>query len=96
MKQVNVHDAKSQLSKLLEEVEAGERVVIAREGEPVAVLSPLSGRGPEASARPLPRRSGDLTEISSPSRTFMLGVVYQSSAEPWDVRFDNVACDVMP
>lgn len=40
MKQVNVHEAKTQLSKLLEEVEAGERVVIARAGEPVAVLAP--------------------------------------------------------
>lgn len=40
MKQVNIHEAKTQLSRLLEEVEAGERVVIARAGEPVAVLSP--------------------------------------------------------
>jgi prevent-host-death family protein len=40
MRQVNVHDAKSQLSKLLEEVEGGERIVIARAGRPVAVLAP--------------------------------------------------------
>ncbi|MEP7049974.1 MAG: type II toxin-antitoxin system prevent-host-death family antitoxin [Pseudomonadota bacterium] len=40
MRSVNVHEAKTQLSKLLEEVEAGERVVIARAGEPVAVLGP--------------------------------------------------------
>jgi prevent-host-death family protein len=40
MRQVNVHEAKTQLSKLLEEVEAGERVVIARAGVPVAVLAP--------------------------------------------------------
>jgi len=40
MRSVNVHEAKTQLSKLLEEVEAGERVIIARAGEPVAVLSP--------------------------------------------------------
>lgn len=40
MKQVNVHDAKTHLSRLLEEVEAGERIVIARAGRPVAVLSP--------------------------------------------------------
>ena len=40
MRQVNVHEAKTQLSRLLEEVEAGERVVIARAGEPVAVLAP--------------------------------------------------------
>ena len=40
MKKVNVHEAKTQLSRLLEEVEGGERVIIARAGEPVAVLSP--------------------------------------------------------
>ena len=40
MRSVNVHEAKTQLSRLLEEVEAGERVIIARAGEPVAVLMP--------------------------------------------------------
>jgi len=40
MRQVNVHEAKTELSRLLEAVEAGERVVIARAGEPVAVLVP--------------------------------------------------------
>jgi prevent-host-death family protein len=40
MRQVNVHEAKTELSRLLEEVEAGERVVIARAGQPVAVLVP--------------------------------------------------------
>lgn len=40
MRRVNVHEAKTELSKLLEAVEAGERVVIARAGEPVAVLVP--------------------------------------------------------
>lgn len=37
---VNVHEAKSSLSKLLQQVEAGERVVIARAGRPVADLVP--------------------------------------------------------
>jgi len=41
MRQVNVHEAKTGLSRLLEEVEAGERVVIARAGKPVAVLVPF-------------------------------------------------------
>jgi prevent-host-death family protein len=40
VKQVNIHEAKSQLSRLLEDVESGERIVIARAGEPVAVLVP--------------------------------------------------------
>jgi prevent-host-death family protein len=40
MRKVNVHEAKTQLSRLLEEVETGERIVIARAGQPVALLSP--------------------------------------------------------
>ncbi len=40
MRHVNIHEAKTQLSRLLEEVEAGDRIVIARAGQPVAVLSP--------------------------------------------------------
>jgi prevent-host-death family protein len=39
--QVNVHEAKSQLSRLLELVEEGETVIIARHGEPVAELVPF-------------------------------------------------------
>lgn len=38
---VNVHKAKTELSRLLEAVEAGEEVVIARAGRPVARLVPL-------------------------------------------------------
>jgi len=38
--QVNVHEAKSQLSRLLELVEEGETVIIAWHGEPVAELVP--------------------------------------------------------
>jgi prevent-host-death family protein len=36
---VNVHDAKTHFSKLLARVEAGEQIVIARAGKPIAVLS---------------------------------------------------------
>lgn len=38
MKSVNVHEAKTNLSRLLAEVEGGEEVVIARAGSPVARL----------------------------------------------------------
>lgn len=41
---VNVHEAKSSLSRLLEQVERGERVVIARAGKPVADLVPHQQR----------------------------------------------------
>jgi prevent-host-death family protein len=42
MTMVNVHEAKTTLSKLLERVEAGESIVIARAGRPVAELRPLA------------------------------------------------------
>lgn len=42
MRQVNVHEAKTHLSRLLGEVEDGEEVVIARAGRPVARLVPES------------------------------------------------------
>ena len=41
MKQVNVNEADTQLSDLLDQVERGEEVVIARAGRPVARLVPL-------------------------------------------------------
>ncbi len=40
MKTVNVHEAKTHLSRLLERVSAGEEIVIARSGKPVARLVP--------------------------------------------------------
>jgi prevent-host-death family protein len=46
MEQVNVHEAKTHLSKLLERVEAGEEIVIARNGKPVAKLVAAPARKP--------------------------------------------------
>ncbi len=42
---MNVHEAKTHLSRLLEAVERGEDVVIARAGKPVARLVPARSRG---------------------------------------------------
>lgn len=44
MKTMNVHEAKTHLSKLLEKVEAGEEIVIARNGKAVAKLVPYRGK----------------------------------------------------
>ena len=35
---VNIHEAKTHLSKLLEKVESGEEIIIARSGKPIARL----------------------------------------------------------
>jgi prevent-host-death family protein len=45
MEKVNIHDAKTRLSQLVERAEAGEEIVIARAGRPVARLTPLAPRG---------------------------------------------------
>jgi len=42
---VNMHEAKSDLSRLVERALAGEEVIIARAGVPVARLAPISRSG---------------------------------------------------
>ena len=39
MQTVNIHEAKTNLSRLLEAVERGEEVIIARAGQPIAMLT---------------------------------------------------------
>ena len=41
MKSINIHEAKTHLSRLLESVEEGEEIIIARAGKPIAKLVPL-------------------------------------------------------
>jgi prevent-host-death family protein len=42
---MNVHEAKTNFSRLLAEVQAGKEVVITKAGRPVAKLVPFNGRG---------------------------------------------------
>jgi prevent-host-death family protein len=42
MAKVNVHEAKTQFSRLLDRAHAGEEIIIAKNGEPYARLVPLS------------------------------------------------------
>jgi prevent-host-death family protein len=45
METVNVHEAKTHLSRLLARVSRGEEIVIARAGKPVARLVPIAAPG---------------------------------------------------
>ncbi len=42
MQTVNIHAAKTHLSRLLEEAAAGEEIIIAKAGNPLAKLGPLA------------------------------------------------------
>jgi prevent-host-death family protein len=48
----NIHEAKTHMSKLLQRVMNGDRIVIAKAGKPVALLSPVE-------AAPEPRIPGN-------------------------------------
>lgn len=43
MKSVNIHEAKTHLSRLIERAEAGEEIIIAKAGRPAARLVPIEG-----------------------------------------------------
>ncbi|MGZ8216057.1 type II toxin-antitoxin system Phd/YefM family antitoxin [Methylomagnum sp.] len=58
MQIVNVHEAKTHLSRLLEQVESGEDVVIARAGRPVIRLIPY--RPPECKIAPPGGMAGEI------------------------------------
>jgi prevent-host-death family protein len=56
MRQVNIHEAKTHLSRLADEASAGETIIIAKAGKPVAKLVPIEERPKEKK----PRRLGFL------------------------------------
>jgi prevent-host-death family protein len=60
-KAVNVHEAKTHLSRLLRRVEAGEEIVISRAGRPVARLIPIE----DAPANPLLGADRDVVWIAA-------------------------------
>lgn len=51
MATVNIYEAKSSLSRLIAAAEAGETIVIARNGKPVAQLGPVPKDAPRAPGR---------------------------------------------
>ena len=42
--QYNIHDAKTNLSRIIDRVEHGEEIIISRSGKPVAKVIPLNHR----------------------------------------------------
>ena len=64
VKQVNMHEAKTHLSRLVDEAAAGQAFVICKAGKPMVRVTPLASPGDGA---PLPSRLGLLKgQISVP------------------------------
>ena len=88
--QVNVHDAKTNLSRYLARVEAGETLVIAKAGRPVAKLGPVDA--PDAHSEKddprwffgIMRRHGDFDEAVSRELDEEIVKLFDESADrPW-------------
>ncbi|MFT4247351.1 MAG: type II toxin-antitoxin system Phd/YefM family antitoxin [Pseudomonas sp.] len=68
MHTVNIHEAKTHLSRLIEQVAGGDTIVIAKAGKPIAKVVPLRQENPS------PRRTGFmLGQISVPADFDELG-----------------------
>lgn len=73
---VNVHEAKTHLSRLLQRVEAGEEIVIGRAGHPVARLVPVGReRSPRTPGvwRGQVRIAADFDELPEPLKRAFRG-----------------------
>ena len=81
---VTIHKAKTELSKLLARVEAGEEIVIARGDEPIAKLVALTS----AEKKTPPRTPGALAHLRGklPSNLF-LEPMSEDELEAWEGKY---------
>ena len=73
---ISVHDAKADLSRLLDRVEAGDEVVIARAGKPVAKLVPIP-----AARKRVP---GRLKHLAPPPDSFFFDPLPEEELRLWE------------
>ena len=85
VKSVNINEAKTQLAQLLQRVEAGEEIIIARDGKPVARLTRLEPTEPkrlkEGWAKDIMTVSDD---FDAPLPDDVLRSFYEEPIEPTD------------
>jgi prevent-host-death family protein len=74
---VNMHEAKTQLSKLVEAALTGEEVLICRAGEPVVQLTPVAARRAE------PRIPGRMRDVLAPMSKEAFAPLSAEEAAEW-------------
>ena len=78
MRMVNVHQAKTHLSRLIDEAHAGETIVLAKAGKPCARLMPLAPPVPQR----IPGRLRSRGPLSQPD--LLLQPMDPSELESWE------------
>ena len=76
MTTINVYEAKTHLSRLLDRVAAGEEVVIARAGKPIARLVPIAAQAP--------RMPGRLAHLTPPPDSFFFDPLPEDELRMWE------------
>jgi prevent-host-death family protein len=78
MRVVNVHQAKTHLSRLIDEAHAGETILLAKAGKPWARLMPLAPPAPQR----IPGRLRNRGPLSQPN--VLLEPMNPSELESWE------------
>jgi prevent-host-death family protein len=81
---VNIHDAKTHLSKLLERVQAGEEITIAKAGKPCAKLVKID-EAPKAKRTP-----GGWPGLAALVDDAMTSPVTDADMDAWERKFDDL------
>jgi prevent-host-death family protein len=83
-RKVNVHDAKTHFSKLLERAHSGEEIVIAKAGKPYAKLVPFN-----EPAKP-PRKPGRWPELRNIPSSVWFDPLPDDELDAWEGKYSNI------
>lgn len=82
---VNVHEAKTHFSKLLERAHAGEEITIAKAGKPYARLVRI-----EAAPQPFERQPGGWPQLESLADEALTSAMTGTEMDAWERKFDDL------
>jgi prevent-host-death family protein len=82
-KTFNVHDAKSNLSRLMDRAHAGEEIILAKAGEPWAKLVPY------ADPASVPRKPGRWPELRNIPMEVWTAPLPESELDAWEGKYSN-------
>jgi len=86
-KMVNVHDAKTHLSRLLDRAHAGEEIILAKAGKPYARLVPIADDAPP----PPPRKPGRLKHLLKDVPTdIWFEAMPNEELDAWEGKFSDL------
>lgn len=84
---VNVHEAKTHFSKLMERVHAGEEIIIAKAGKPYMRMVPLA---PEAAAPKRTRTPGGLESWGAIPDSVWFEPMSDEELDIWEGKHDDL------